>query len=346
MAGSAGTAAPKRALRRWVIDRHWKWPVLLASAALVALLGAVLGMHSVFVEYPIVEGDLGVLGIGRHVRQDIVLSFVTAYTLGAGLVSMAKATRELDRLRPILHLGDGEWRAFRGRLFPNARALSIAASVGGPVGAVVELLPFFLGMVSFDQLRLHSLLFMIPLFALIAMQALITVRQSQVFYEVGRQHLEVDLLDPGVLSPFAAMGLANAAFWMIGSALASFLVASTANVWLVATVITATVGMGIAALILPSRGLRLCIRDRKREELTRIREAIASERAGLFSAAGSPPPAPRMPSLLAYEARIDSVREWPFDTSTLGRFALFLLIPLASWIGGALVERVVNAALG
>jgi hypothetical protein len=52
-----------------------------------------------------------------------------------------------------------------------------------------------------------------------------------------------------------------------------------------------------------------------------------------------------MPSLLAYEARIESVREWPFDTSTLRRFALFLLIPLASWIGGALVERVVDAAL-
>jgi hypothetical protein len=53
-----------------------------------------------------------------------------------------------------------------------------------------------------------------------------------------------------------------------------------------------------------------------------------------------------MHAMLAYEARIESVREWPFDTSTLRRFGLFLLIPLVSWIGGALVERAVNAALG
>jgi len=349
MAGSAGTAgaetgAPPLSAR--VIGWHWRWPVLLASAAFVALLGAVVGVYSVLGEPPILEGDHGVLGIGSHARTLIVLSFVLAYTLGAGLFGLAKAPRELDRLRPILRLGDPKWHAFRGRLFPNARALSIAASIGAPVGAGLDLLPYLLRMESQGELSLHSLPFMTLLFAVLAMQALITIRQSQVFYEVGCQHLEVDLLDLGALSPFAAMGLANAAFWLIGSALASFLVTSDANVWIVAMVIPVTVGLGIVGLVLPSRGLHLRIRERKREELTRIREAVAGERAGLFSTDDGSPPAPRMPALLAYEARIESVREWPFDTSTLRRFALFLLIPLASWIGGALVERVVDAALG
>ena len=60
------------------------------------------------------------------------------------------------------------------------------------------------------------------------------------------------------------------------------------------------------------------------------------------------PPAarPLTPSFrLAWEARIESVREWPFDTPTLVRFALFLLIPLGSWLGGAVVERVVDLVL-
>jgi hypothetical protein len=35
----------------------------------------------------------------------------------------------------------------------------------------------------------------------------------------------------------------------------------------------------------------------------------------------------------------------PFDTPTLVRFALFLLIPLGSWLGGAVVERVVDLVL-
>jgi hypothetical protein len=40
-----------------------------------------------------------------------------------------------------------------------------------------------------------------------------------------------------------------------------------------------------------------------------------------------------------YEGRIASVPEWPFDTPTIARFGLYLLIPLGSWLGGALVER-------
>jgi len=47
----------------------------------------------------------------------------------------------------------------------------------------------------------------------------------------------------------------------------------------------------------------------------------------------------------AFEARIEAAREWPFDASTFMRFALYLMIPLGSWLGGAFVERLVDAAL-
>ncbi len=36
------------------------------------------------------------------------------------------------------------------------------------------------------------------------------------------------------------------------------------------------------------------------------------------------------------------MREWPFDTSTFLRFALYLLIPMGSWFGGAVVERLLR----
>ena len=50
--------------------------------------------------------------------------------------------------------------------------------------------------------------------------------------------------------------------------------------------------------------------------------------------------------LVAYEARIESVREWPFDSGTLSRFLLYLALPLGSWAGGALVERAIDGLLG
>ena len=50
----------------------------------------------------------------------------------------------------------------------------------------------------------------------------------------------------------------------------------------------------------------------------------------------------RLPGLLALESRLEAVREWPFDTSSLARFGLYLLIGLGSWIGAAMVERLID----
>ena len=49
-------------------------------------------------------------------------------------------------------------------------------------------------------------------------------------------------------------------------------------------------------------------------------------------------------ALLALEARIENVREWPLDLSTVVRFAFYLALPLGSWLGGALVERGLDLA--
>jgi len=53
----------------------------------------------------------------------------------------------------------------------------------------------------------------------------------------------------------------------------------------------------------------------------------------------------RLNDLLAYKIQVESTPEWSFDSSTLLRFGLYLLIPVASMVGGALVERVVDMAL-
>lgn len=47
----------------------------------------------------------------------------------------------------------------------------------------------------------------------------------------------------------------------------------------------------------------------------------------------------KLSTLLALEARIQSVREWPFDASSLSRVAFYITLGLSSWIGAALVEK-------
>ena len=61
--------------------------------------------------------------------------------------------------------------------------------------------------------------------------------------------------------------------------------------------------------------------------------------------AGQPDAPQRLGGLLSYRGHVESISEWPFDTALLLRFALYLLIPLGSWLGGALVERSLDSLL-
>ncbi len=67
--------------------------------------------------------------------------------------------------------------------------------------------------------------------------------------------------------------------------------------------------------------------------------------SGRAAAAGDLRVQGHLADLLAYRAFVEGLREWPFDTSTLVRFALYTLIPVGSWLGGAFVERLLDRLL-
>ena len=71
-------------------------------------------------------------------------------------------------------------------------------------------------------------------------------------------------------------------------------------------------------------------------------DGVREERRLVLERQGSPE---RLPALLAYEARIERVREWPFDVPTLLRFLALALVAAGSWLGGALVERMLGVFL-
>jgi hypothetical protein len=50
--------------------------------------------------------------------------------------------------------------------------------------------------------------------------------------------------------------------------------------------------------------------------------------------------------LNAYLQLIDDVPEWPFQSSTVLRVMLYLLIPIVSWLGGLLIEGMLDQLFG
>jgi hypothetical protein len=154
----------------------------------------------------------------------------------------------------------------------------------------------------------------------------------------------LDLLDRASLAPFTHMGLRNAFIWAGGSSIASLIFLDVERVWPVAVVIAVTLFMATRALLDPVREIQRRLRAEKRVELARVRERIRSARASALERTGAEGAA-QLPGLLAWESRVERVNEWPFDAPTLARFAALVVLAAGSWLGGALVERLLGVAL-
>jgi hypothetical protein len=89
------------------------------------------------------------------------------------------------------------------------------------------------------------------------------------------------------------------------------------------------------------------VRETKRAALREVRAAIGRDRIAVIDPGnpGSADAAARLPALLAWEARIAAVSESLVDADVLRRMGLYLLIPVASWLGSALIEWLLGAVL-
>ncbi len=166
------------------------------------------------------------------------------------------------------------------------------------------------------------------------------------FSALARAIPRLDLFDRRPLGPFARQGLRSALLALIAIAIISLNAADRAFAWSLGVIGPIALGLAAAALLLPARGVRDRVRRAKREELERVRQAIQGNTDALAnSAIAKRAGSVGLVDLLAYRQYVESVREWPFDAPMLGRFALFTLLPLGSWLGGALVERVLGSLL-
>ena len=166
------------------------------------------------------------------------------------------------------------------------------------------------------------------------------------FYDSpGPQRSDIDLLNLEKVYVYGRCGLRGALIWFIVVAIGSFLVLRGlgSDLWVVLPAYAGPVVIGFLILLAPARQVRSLIRTVKREELARLEPLLRQARDDALM--GDASTQGRLTDLLAYKTQVESTREWSFDSTTLVRFGLYLLIPVASMIGGALVERVVDMVL-
>jgi hypothetical protein len=167
--------------------------------------------------------------------------------------------------------------------------------------------------------------------------------ESKRFSQIGRERLEIDLLDLAPVAPLIRYGLRQALVTIGAFSVAALLFydseAAPNLVWFLLVASLATLLLAAISLLMPVRGVHDAIAREKARELARVNDEIRAARSGSGAL-------PSLADWIAYRGLIESVRDWPIDAPTLRRFALYLAIPLGSWLGGALVERTVDALLG
>jgi hypothetical protein len=155
--------------------------------------------------------------------------------------------------------------------------------------------------------------------------------------------VRVDLLDQAPLAPLARKGQRSALFWILVSSSISLFFFGGQPAVINGFVLALVLGVVAAAFALPLARVRTRIAAAKRAELLRVNRLLERERDGLLAGGGSG--AGRLADLVAWRGLVEGVREWPVGAPTLVRSALFVLLGIGSWLGGAVVERLLEAAL-
>lgn len=320
-----------------------------ADAAVGArVFGLVFGaLLALFVASAALFADLSAIRPEGRARFCLFLALVTAYTVAAAVVAARGARRDFAALRGVADTTPERWQRHERR-FLDRRGSAVAAAIGLALGLGIERLGASLGEDRSEAWRglvVWSAILNALLFASIAVLARWTLLEIAALRALGRR-VRVSLLDRSALAPFVRAGLRSALLWLLGSSLALTLLADVNEPAVVLSVVAVTLGLGVAALLLPSRGLHERLSAARADELAWVRREIARARAALAASdAASRDEAARLPALLAWEARVADMSAWPFDAPSLMRFALFLLVPLGSWLGAAFVERALDATL-
>ena len=170
------------------------------------------------------------------------------------------------------------------------------------------------------------------------------------FSRVSRNELpmpdsaDIDLLQLDNLYAVGRSGLRRALVSLLGIAIGGLILLDTEfGLWGSVPLFGFGLVAGLTLLLRPAREVRSLIRAVKLEDLTRLEPLLRQARDDALSGDGAQG---RLTDLMAYRDRVVSTAEWPFDTPTITRFGLYLLIPVGSMVGGALVERVVDTLLG
>jgi hypothetical protein len=173
-----------------------------------------------------------------------------------------------------------------------------------------------------------------------------TLGVSREFSAIAAALPRVDLLDRAWLAPFTGQALFMALLWLLVPALWAVNLVDAPFLLVVPAITLLCVGIGGAALWLPTQGVRRRLHEAKEHELAALHAALRGDASALESSLlARRSERPGVADLVAWAGYVKELSTSPFTQATRLRFVLYLALPLGSWLGGALAERLLERIL-
>jgi hypothetical protein len=271
-----------------------------------------------------------------------------AFTPAVSVHSLRAVERDLAALAPLLDADAAPERVLRG----SRQALVLAGLGGVAIALALVLQPSSwtdgeppLSHPVFWWAALRS----VAMGWLIARLVAIELGVGVGFRELGALHTHVDWLDQRPLAPFARQGLRSVLLLLLFPFLFSLFLFEPWGKLVAVSMLVLFPAFCVAALLLPVSGVHRRLEAVKRDELARVDAALRVEAETNLKAPGptdaAGPQSARLANLVAWRGLVDAASTWPFDLAVWLRFAVYVSLGLGSWLGGALVERLLGVAL-
>lgn len=309
---------------------------LVATTAVLFLV--LIGLYAIAAGFDhrpwIVPGKAG-SEIDRRAWVAICLSLIVCAALGLQRFSQLGGMRDGPALARDLPPGVSWFPTF------SKARLRLSTVVGAAIGGAAMIWFFESGAAGSDRslgVATWSVAIAMLLGAMFARGIELTRAGGRHGREVLSAGVVVDLLRIERLYPFGRAAARTSTVWFVVSAALLLLLVGTplGPAMLVLSLVSAAMGGWVFFGALGR--IRRAIRAAKAVELEQLRHEIAETKLQLHVDPAAPQ---KLQGLLAYEARIAAVHEWPFDQSTFARMAASSLVLTVPWFGQAFAGAVV-----
>ena len=333
----------------------WWSGVIVAVVSFLSFLGLAQGFGIYALIYSVAVPDLDrTLGMDPYTWAAFVTWLLTGFGISASSIALAHDVRDLREIALVIgrdqdDLMDDWVTTLRAKIFRGRVFAIVFFTIG--LAIVVNNIPGATDLFGLNEPEQYPwFLVFVPLnFALIGKGVYYTIVEDRFSRETRNASLQIDLLHPERLAPFTRAALRRSLLWIVGTSLCLLLFLNDAvSPAGILPFVVAIMVVACLALVAPLTGIHRKISAAKKDELRAVRTSIAKFRDEVLHGTNptkSNDAAHRLTGLVAYEARLEKTSEWPIDLPTLGTFSFYLAIPVISWVGGALMERVIDVLI-